>query len=209
MTAHSPPVRLVIADDHPALRAGVRAVLDASDRITVVAEAGGGHEALRLVREHAPDVLLVDVEMGDLDGIAVAEALAAAHSTTRVLAFSAYDDRAYVARMLQAGAAGYITKDQPLSLVAEAVEAVARGEGRWFVSLAPPAPLAVPVSDRELEVLRLMAQGSGNGQIAEALGISPNTVRNHVSSIYDKLGVTSWREAIAWAWERGLVSGGS
>ena len=199
------PVRVILADDHPALRAGVRAVLTAGGRIDVVAEAAGGEEALRLVRQFTPDVVLLDVEMPDLDGVEVAERLRAEGSVTRVLAFSAYDDRAYVARMLQAGAAGYITKDKPLALVAEAVEAVARGEGRWFVSVTPPEPPDVPVSERELEVLRLMAKGSGNQAIADALGLSVNTVRNHVSAVYEKLEVSSWREAVAWAWERGLV----
>lgn len=205
MTA--PSVRVVLADDHPALRAGVRAVFEATGRIDVVAEAGGGEEALRLVRQFGPDVVLLDMEMPDLDGVEVARRLADEGSATRVLAFSAYDDKAYVAAMLQAGAAGYITKDKPLLLVAEAVEAVARGEGRWFVSMEAPDD-DVPVTPRELEVLRLMARGRSNDQIAEALALSDRTVRNYTSSIYDKLGVESWREAIAWAWERGLVGPG-
>lgn len=205
-----PPVRVVIADDHPALRAGVRAVFEATGRIEVVAEAATADEAVRLVGQFEPNVVVLDVEMPDggsgAGGVEVAQRLLEAGSPTRVLAFSAYDDPAYVAAMLQAGAAGYVTKDKPLPLVAEAVEAVARGEGRWFVSVAPPEDEPdVPVSDRELEVLRLMARGMGNREIAAELSISPNTVRNHVSSVYDKLDVGSWREAVAWAWERGLV----
>ncbi len=124
---------------------------------------------------------------------------------TRVLAYSAYDDAAYVTAMLQAGAAGYVTKDKPMALVAEAVEAVARGEGRWFVSLSPPDNVEIPISERELEVVRLMARGNDNTQIAAELGISPNTVRNHISAAYEKLNVSSWRQAVAWAWEHGLV----
>ena len=202
----APPVRVVIADDHPALRAGVRAVFEATGRIDVVAEAAGGGEALRLVRQLEPNVVLLDVEMPDVDGVEVARRLRDAGSPARVLAFSAYDDKAYVAAMLQAGAAGYVTKDKPLALVAEAVEAVARGEGRWFVSMAPPPDDGgVPVSGRELEVLRLMARGMANDEIAGALSISPHTVRNHVSSVYEKLGVRSSRAAVAWAWARGLV----
>lgn len=201
-----PPVRVVLADDHPALRAGIRAVLEASGQIEVIAEASGGEEALRLVRRMEPNVLLLDMEMPDLDGVEVAERLAAEAHPTRVLAFSAYDDRAYVTRMLQVGAAGYVTKDKPLPLVAEAIQAVARGEGRWFVSLNKPE-IEVPISERELDVLRRMARGQDNAAIADALGISPNTVRNHVSAIYAKLDVASWREAVAWAWERGLVGG--
>lgn len=200
-----PPVRTIIADDHPALRAGVRAVLEATGQIEVVGEAAGGAEALRLCRQLAPNVLLLDVEMpGGLDGVEVAERIQAEASGTRVLAFSAYDDRAYVAQMLQAGAAGYITKDKPLALVAEAVQAVARGEGRWFVSLQPPEE-DLPLTERELEVLRLMARGRSNDEIGQLLSISPHTVRNHISSVYAKLEVSTWREAVAWAWERGLV----
>ncbi|MGB3542071.1 response regulator [Rubrivirga sp.] len=204
-----PSVRIVLADDHPALRAGVRAVFEATGRIDVVGEASTADEAVRLVEQFEPNVVLLDVEMPDggsgAGGVEVAERLRAAESPTRVLAFSAYDDPAYVASMLQAGAAGYVTKDKPLALVAEAVEAVARGEGRWFVSVTSPVEDDVPVTNRELEVLRSMSRGLGNKEIAEELGISPNTVRNHVSSVYEKLDVGSWREAVAWAWERGLV----
>lgn len=197
-------IRVVLADDHPALRAGVRAVLESGGRITVVAEAGTGEETLRLVRQFDPSVLLLDMEMPGLDGVEVAERLGAESHPTRILAFSAHDDRAYVTRMLQAGAAGYVTKDKPLALVAEAVEAVARGESRWFVSPGGAEP-ELPVSARELAVLKLMARGLDNAAIAAELGISPFTVRNHVSSVYDKLDVGSWREAVAWAWSRGLV----
>lgn len=201
-----PPVRVVVADDHPALRAGVRAALEGSGRILVVAEAAGGAEAVSLCERFEPNVLLLDMEMPDLDGVAVAGRLRAAGSPVRVLAYSAYDDPAYVTAMLQAGAAGYLTKDKPMPFVAEAVEAVARGESRWFVSLRPPTPEdPLPITARELDVLRRMARGGDNAAIAAALGISVNTVRNHVSSVYEKLGVSSWREAVAWAWERGLV----
>lgn len=199
-----PAVRTVIADDHPALRAGVRAVLEATGQIEVVGEAAGGEEALRLCRQLTPNVLLLDVEMPDLDGVEVASRIGAEAPGTRVLAFSAYDDRAYVTHMLQAGAAGYITKDKPLQLVAEAVQAVARGEGRWFVTLHKPDD-DPPLTDRELEVLRLMARGRSNDEIGRVLSISPHTVRNHISAVYSKLEVGTWREAVAWAWERGLV----
>lgn len=201
-----PPVEVVLADDHPALRAGLRAMLEATGRIKVVAEASNGEETIRLVRQFEPNVLVLDMELGEGSGLDVASRLRAEEVRTRILAFSAYDDRAYVVGLLQLGAAGYITKDKPLPLVVEAVEAVARGEGRWFVSMRPdPTPPAGALTEREGEVLRCMARGSGNEEIAEALGLSPYTVRNHISSIYAKLEVRSWREAVAWAWERGLV----
>lgn len=200
-----PPVRTVLIDDHPALRAGVRAVLEQTGRIEVVAEASDGERGIEICQRLEPNVALLDMEMPGMDGIAVAERLRELGVPTRVLAYSAYDDAAYVTAMLQAGAAGYVTKDKPMDLVAEAVEAVARGEGRWFVSISPPNPVEIPISDRELDVVRLMARGRDNNEIADELGISPNTVRNHVSAAYEKLGVSSWRQAVAWAWERGLV----
>ncbi|WP_412068202.1 response regulator [Rubrivirga sp. IMCC43871] len=200
-----PAVRTILIDDHPALRAGVRAELERSGRIEVVAEASDGEHGIEACLRLEPNVVLLDMEMPGMDGVAVAERLRELDLPTRILAYSAYDDAAYVTAMLQAGAAGYVTKDKPMSLVVEAVEAVARGEGRWFVSINAPDGLDVPISDRELEVVRLMARGKDNYEIAETLGISPNTVRNHVSSAYDKLGVSSWRQAVAWAWEHGLV----
>ena len=200
-----PPVRTVLIDDHPALRAGVRAVLEQTGRIEVVAEASDGERGIEICQRLEPNVVLLDMEMPGMDGIAVAERLRDLAVPTRVLAYSAYDDAAYVTAMLQAGAAGYVTKDKPMSLVAEAVEAVARGEGRWFVSITPPDDVDIPISDRELDVVRLMARGKDNNEIADELGISPNTVRNHVSAAYEKLGVSSWRQAVAWAWEHGLV----
>lgn len=161
---------------------------------------------MALCQRLEPSVVVLDMEMPDMDGIAVAERLRALGVPSRILAYSAYDDPAYVTAMLQAGAAGYVTKDKPMALVAEAVEAVARGEGRWFVSVSAPEPFEMPISQRELDVVRLMARGRDNAEIAEALGISVNTVRNHVSTAYEKLGVSSWRQAVAWAWEHGLVT---
>ena len=200
-----PRVRTVLIDDHPALRAGVRVALEQTGKIEVVAEASDGERGVEACQRLEPNVVLLDMEMPGMDGIAVAERLRALAVPTRVLAYSAYDDAAYVTAMLQAGAAGYVTKDKPMALVAEAVEAVARGEGRWFVSITPPSTVEIPISDRELDVVRLMARGRDNNEIADELGISPNTVRNHVSAAYEKLNVSSWRQAVAWAWEHGLV----
>ena len=200
-----PAVRVVLIDDHPALRAGVRVALERAGNITVVAEASDGAEGIEAVRRFEPNVVLLDMEMPDMDGIAVATRLRELNLPSRVLAYSAYDDANYVTAMLQAGAAGYVTKDKPMALVAEAVGAVARGEGRWFVSVKMPGDVDIPLSERELEVVRLMAKGHDNHAIAELLAISHHTVRNHVSSAYEKLGVSSWRQAVAWAWQHGLV----
>lgn len=196
-------VRIVVADDHPAVRAGIRAMLSGEPRISVVAEAQDGAEAVRRVRQHAPDVLLLDMEMPVMGGVDVSRLLRDEGVSTRVLALSAYDDPGYVQALLANGAAGYITKDKPAALVCEAVLAVARGEGRWFVQ--PRAAPASPLSVREDAVLKLLARGLSNQGIAEMMHLSEHTVRNHLSSIYAKLGFASSREAVAWAWETGLV----
>lgn len=196
-------VDIVIAEDHPATRSGLRATLEAQPGLRVVGEAEDGPTALALARELTPDVLVLDLNMPGLSGVEVARSLQREGSPVRVLAISAYEDDSYVRGLLESGAAGYITKEKPLMLIAEAVMAVARGEGRWFVHPAPPQE--VPLSRRELEVLSLMAKGLKNEAIAEALFLSENTIRNHVASIYSKLDVGSYREAIAWAWENGIV----
>lgn len=196
-------VRVVIADDHPSVRAGIRAMLSSEIRISVVAEAENGAEAIRFVQEHTPDVLLLDMEMPVMNGIEVARQLRSDDVSTRVLALSAYEDPVYVQALLASGASGYITKDKPAALVCEAVLAVARGEGRWFVQ--PLAAASSPLSDREDAVLKLLARGLSNQGIAEMMHLSEHTVRNHLSSIYSKLGLASSREAVAWAWETGMV----
>ena len=201
------PVRLVLADDHPPLRAGIRALLEkeaARRGIDLdVVEAGGGEEALRLVRLHEPHALVTDVEMPDLDGVALARAVREAGLPTRVLALSAYADPAYVRGLREAGAAGYLTKETPGVTIAEAVFAVARGQDRWFVGVErDPAEV---LTDRERDVLVKLAEGLLNHEIGDALGIAENTVRNHLTAIYDKLEVPSARGAVAWAWEHGLV----
>lgn len=199
----SDPIRVVLVDDHPGLRAGIRAMLEATGKIRVVGEAGDGDGALRVVRADRPDVVVLDMEIPPPTGAEVAEVLAE-EGVTKVLAYSAYDDYSYVVKLLQAGAAGYITKDKPLPLLVEAVEAVARGERRWFVDVQPPEALA-ELSERESEVLQILALGGSNDEIGDQLHLSPHTVRNYVSSIYGKLGVKSWREAVAWAWQHGVV----
>lgn len=178
-------------------------MLSSEPRISVVAEAADGAEAVQRVRQFVPDVLLLDMEMPVMNGVDVALQLIREGVATRVLALSAYDDPGYVQALLATGAAGYITKDKPAALVCEAVLAVAGGEGRWFVQ-----PRAAPLSSlsvREDAVLKLLARGLSNQGIADMMHLSEHTVRNHLSSIYSKLGLASSREAVAWAWETGLV----
>jgi DNA-binding NarL/FixJ family response regulator len=197
-------ITVLLADDHPVMRAGIRRLLDAEPDLDVVAEAASGQRALALARQHAPDVLVLDMEMPNGSGVDVARALHGEAPGTRILALSAYNRRGYVEGLLRLGAAGYITKDKPPAMIVEAIRAVARGEGRWFVT-PPAAPRGGDLTGREQEVLRLLADGQSHDTIAEQLHIARNTVRNHLASIYDKLGVHAAHEAVAWAWKHGLA----
>jgi DNA-binding NarL/FixJ family response regulator len=201
-----PPVRVVIADDHPVVRSGIREMLDAADDLEVIGEAGSGEEALRVVEEKQPDVLLLDVEMPKLSGVEVAQHLQAESSPVRLLALSSYDDQEYVRGLLEGGASGYLTKENAPDLIVEAVRAVARGEVRWFVQPAPPPDETPDLTPREADVLRLMARGLSNEQVAEELHLAESTVRKHATNVYRKLDVESAREAIAWAWQQGIMS---
>ena len=201
-----PTVRVVIADDHPVVRSGIRDMLDAADDLEVVGEAVNGEDALRVVDEKQPDVLLLDMEMPELTGIEVAQRLQEASSPVRLLALSSYDDQEYVRGLLESGASGYLTKENAPELIVEAVRAVARGEVRWFVQPAPSPEEAPDLTAREEDVLRLIAQGHSNERVAEELHLAESTVRKHATNVYRKLGVDSAREAIAWAWQNGVMS---
>ncbi len=211
-------IRVVLADDHPVVRSGIRNLLERAPDIVVLDEASDGEHALRLVSEHAPDVLLLDMEMPGVSGLEVARQLQASASTVRVLGLSAYDDEEYVFGLLASGAVGYLTKEEALDTICDAVRGVARGEEGWLSRRATlklmqrkqadnrvsPAP-GGSLSPRERQVLQLVADGLTNDQIAEHLGISDGTVKNHVTNIYTKLGVGARAEAVAWAWRNGLA----
>jgi len=209
-------ISVVLADDHPAVLAGIRGALMEAPDVDVVGCAEQGIEALDLIRTLRPDVALLDCRLPGMDGLAVAQPIRKEGLPTRVLALSAYTDDTYVHSMLAAGACGYLLKDEALETVVEAVRAVACG-GRWFSQAvqeqvkrwalgATPLPAEVAgLTDRELGVLRLMAQGRDNVRIADALCIAAGTVKNHVISIYAKLNASSRAEAVAWAWQHGLM----
>ncbi len=207
------PIRVVLADDHPLFRAGVRTLLERAGGVEVVAEAADGVEALALIREHSPDVLVLDMEMPGMTGVEAARRLRATGIEVRILVLSAYDDDEYVAELLANGADGYLTKDEAPERIVAAVRGVAQGRDGWLSDgVAEKArrrraaePAAQPLSPREREVLRLIADGLDNGAIAEGLFISESTVKNHVTNIYAKLGVRSRAEAVAWAWRSGLM----
>jgi DNA-binding NarL/FixJ family response regulator len=205
-------IRLIIADDHPVMRKGMRTLLEDSGWIEIVGEAATGAEALQMVQELQPDVLLLDIEMPDMSGIEVAQKLHNSGQSLRVLVLSAYDDIEYVRRLINCGVAGYLLKDEALRNVVQAVREVADGTTGWFsyqiqcqLNQIIEYPSERVLTERELEVLGLAAQGKTNGAIANVLQISEKTVEKHLDSIYRKLEVRSRTEAAVTAIQRNLI----
>jgi two-component system NarL family response regulator len=201
-------IRVLVADDHALMRGGVVAVLRDAPGLTVVAEAADGAEAVALYARHRPDVALVDLKMPALDGAGVVEQVRARYPDARLVILTTYDADDDVERALRAGAKAYLLKDvDPGELVA-CVRAV--HAGRSWVSPAIAAKLAerlmrVELTPREMGVLRELATGKSNKEIAAALGIVEGTVKLHVTRLYEKLGVSSRTEALAVAMRRGLI----
>lgn len=211
-------IRVVLSDDHPIVRAGIRQMLDVAPDILVIGEACNGVEAYELTKSMEPDVLLLDMEMPQMNGIEVARKLRAENRQVRILALSAYDSPDFIQGILDSGAYGYLTKEELPETIVEAVRGVASGKKDWLSSRARSRMEALQkasensqtrmaeLSEREREVLKYIAQGCDNLTIAESLFISERTVKNHASSIYSKMGFHSRAEAVAWAWENGIVS---
>ena len=210
-------IRVVIIDDHPAIRTGIRSALGKAGDIEVVGEAARGDDALYLIDQLRPDVVLMDCRLPGIDGTKVAQLINARGVDTRVLALSAYADEHYIQSMLQAGAVGYLLKEEALDTVIDAIRAVHRGEVWYSREVMPQvAALArgstnttleqIGLTDREVGVLRLLARGWDNQRIAKELRITEGTVKNHVTSIYTKLGVRTRAEAVAWAWRHGEIA---
>jgi len=208
-------IRVLIADDHPVVRAGIVRMLNKEPAIHVVGEIGDGSQVERLTTENMPDVLVLDVNMPGLDPVITTRHLKEQCPTLHILVLTAYDDDAYVVGLLSAGATGYLLKEEALETLVTAIRAVAQGES-WLsqriagrlarkaldrAETAPPGPL----TPREQEVLRLLALGLGNDEIAERLVITKRTVQNHVSSVYAKLRLESRAEAVLYAIRHSLV----
>ena len=209
---------VVVVDDHPVVRAGVRTVLDAAKDITILAEGTTGADALRLVALHHPDVLVLDVNLPDISGVEVTRRLRAQGETTAILVMTVHDDSQTIFGLLENGATGYVLKDEALETLAHAVRAVAQGTSWLSPAVAHQVVRRVagdetstaesypsPLTPRELEVLRLLAQGLDNAAIAQALVVTRRTVQNHVSNIYGKLNVASRTEAALYAIRHGLI----
>jgi DNA-binding NarL/FixJ family response regulator len=207
-------IRVILADDHPVVRTGIRTLLQQADDILVVAETGNGNDVFKLVEQLAPDVLLLDMEMPGLSGVEVAMRLREQGAPVRVLALSAYDDEEYIRNLLLHGAAGYLTKEEAIEIIIDAVRGVARGEQGWFSrrAIAQLSALtrhestpAKELSNRELDVLRLVAAGKTNLEIGHTLGISEKTVEKHIGAVFNKLRVSSRVEAAVFAVQQGIV----
>jgi two-component system response regulator NreC len=211
-------VRILIADDHGVLRAGLRALLNSALDMHVTAEASNGEEALELAARLSPDIVLLDISMPRLDGIAVTRRLKQTAPNSRVLIMTMHEDTGLLREALRAGAAGYIVKRAVESELITAIQAVCRGElyvhpaltRSLFLELSPepPARDAEALTPREVEVLQLIAEGYTNRQIGAALSLSVRTVESHRASIMDKLGLHSRVELAKYAAERGLLQVG-
>jgi DNA-binding NarL/FixJ family response regulator len=201
-------IRVLVADDHPVVRTGLAAVITQEADLELVAEAEHGGQAVALFAEHRPDVLLIDLRMPVMDGIEAIRAIIREFPAARILALTTYEGDADIQRALEAGACGYLLKDMLMTEVITAVRAVHRGE-----RVIPPAVAArlaqfTPRSDlteREIEVLGLVARGLSNKEVANTIGRTDETVKIHLKNIFAKLGVADRTEAVTQALTRGLI----
>lgn len=205
-------LRVLLVDDHPVVRSGLRAVLEAGRQVTIVGEAASGEQALALVPSLRPDVVLMDLSLGEgMDGVAATSRILAGQDPPAVLILTTYDHDADIMRAVEAGASGYLLKDALAEAIADAVAAAARGETVLASGLAQRlvsrmrAPVEPTLTTREQEVLRWVAQGASNRAISKALFISEATVKTHLVRSFDKLGVDNRTGAVTVARERGLL----
>ncbi|PWN02365.1 DNA-binding response regulator [Nocardioides silvaticus] len=202
-------IRIVVADDHAVVRQGLTGLLDDADGLTVVGVAADGGEAIALVREHRPDVVLMDLQMPGTDGVEATRAIVAERLGAEVLVLTSFSDQARIHAAIDAGAVGYLLKDaEPADLIA-GIRAVARGESPLDPRaarqlIAARAERDLELSPREIEVLRLVVEGLLNKQIAQRLGISERTVKAHLTSIFQRTGATDRTQAALWAQRHGL-----
>jgi DNA-binding NarL/FixJ family response regulator len=217
--SRSTTIRVILADDHAVVRKGIREFLEESagvPRIAVVAEASNGDEALSAIREHRPDVAVLDIQMPSRTGLEVTRAVRAEQLPVGVLILTAYDDDPFVMTALQAGANGYVLKTAEPEDLVEAVRAVHEGQSALdpailnkvmsHLSGGPRRDLVEPLSAREIEVLRLAARGFTNKAIGAQLNISDRTVQGHLANVYGKLAVGNRTEAVTRAVQLGLIS---
>lgn len=207
-------ITLVLADDHRVVRVGLEALIGTFDDVELVGSASGGAEAIEMCRALSPDVLLLDLSMPEVDGAMVARGLRDAGVPTRVVIFTSFSDRDGIVRALDAGAVGYLLKDAETTEIQAAIHAAARGEA----PLTPRAAMEllrqrqhtsgqeIDLTDRERQVLGLVAAGLANKQIARRLGISEKTVKGHLTNLFQRIGVSDRTQAALWAERTGLLN---
>jgi DNA-binding NarL/FixJ family response regulator len=204
-------IRVMLVDDHPVVREGLRGMLESEPDLTVVSEAGSGEEAVALARSVEADVILMDLRMRDLDGVGATERILAEHPARKVVVLTTYETDADILRAVEAGAAGYLLKDASRTDLANAIRAAARGEtvlapsvaGRLVNQVRRPVPQTL--SAREVEVLGLVAKGLTNADIGRALHIAEATVKTHLLRTFAKLEVSDRTAAVTTAMSLGLL----
>ncbi|WEK46247.1 MAG: response regulator transcription factor [Candidatus Andeanibacterium colombiense] len=204
--AAAPPIRVLIVDDHPMVRDGIAALLERQDDMTSVGEAADGEQAIARFRELAPDIVLMDVQMGGMGGVEAIEAIRGFAPDARILVLTTYPGDAQAVRAMRAGAAGYLLKNCIRRELLDAIRSV--HVGRRALSAEVAHDLAVhaledPLTDREVAVLRLVAEGHANKQIGWQLGLSTDTIKAHLKAIFAKLGVDDRTHAVTVATRRG------
>jgi DNA-binding NarL/FixJ family response regulator len=213
-------IRVLIADDQTLVRTGFRVILEAEGDIEVVAEADTGREAIRQAQLAEPDVILMDIRMPDLDGLAATEEILRRPDPPTIVVLTTFDQNEYVYRALRAGAAGFLLKDAPSSRLIAAVRAAATGDSLIEPSITqrlverfaePTRPRGIPpalatLTERELDVLRLLARGLSNAEIAAELVVAETTVKTHVARTLTKLGVRDRVQAVVLAYESGFIT---
>lgn len=204
-------IRILICDDHPVVRSGLRGMINSQPDLEVVAEAAEGSEAVALTDRFGPDVVLMDLRMPGMDGVTATAGIKAGHPDTNVLILTTYDTDADILRALEKGATGFLLKDEREDRIFDAIREAARGKSALAPGVASRlverlrGDADAQVSDREIEILMLVAQGQSNREIARQLHISDSTVKAHMLHIFDKLGVTDRTAAVTTALRRGII----
>lgn len=210
------PIKVLITDDHPVVREGLSAMLNKEPDIQVVGEAENGTEAIDKAKELQPDVVLMDLRMPEVDGVEAMRQIRAANPGIKFIVLTTYDNDEYIFKGIEAGARAYLLKDAPREELFKAIRAVYKGESLIepavagkvldrFAELSRQAQVVDALSEREVEVLKLMAKGAANKEIAAGLCISESTVKTHIQTIFQKLGVGDRTEAVTEALKKGII----